>query len=119
MFGEPDPSPASAACRSDRCCRGSRRGSRRARVPSSWRSSNQRDDRRCQPLTGAEDSANTEYLARVGQIQNLLTQIGEAFAFVIPEIQAIDDDTFANQALIKDEQGRALLDMTQDRRRKK
>ena len=43
----------------------------------------------------AEDSANTEYLARVGQIQNLLTQIGEAFAFVIPEIQAIDDATFA------------------------
>jgi len=43
----------------------------------------------------AEDSANTEYLARVGQIQNLLTQIGEAFAFVVPEIQAIDDDKFA------------------------
>jgi len=43
----------------------------------------------------AEDSANTEYLARVGQIQNLLTQIGEAFAFVVPEIQAIDDEMFA------------------------
>ncbi len=43
----------------------------------------------------AEDSANTEYLARVGQIQNLLTQIGEAFAFVVPEIQAIDDGLFA------------------------
>jgi len=43
----------------------------------------------------AEDSANTDYLARVGQIQNLLTQIGEAFAFVVPEIQAIDDKTFA------------------------
>jgi oligoendopeptidase F len=43
----------------------------------------------------AEDSANTEYLARIGQIQNLLTQIGEAFAFVVPEIQAIDDATFA------------------------
>ncbi len=43
----------------------------------------------------AEDSANTEYLARVGQIQNLLTQIGEAFAFVVPEIQAIDDEAFA------------------------
>jgi oligoendopeptidase F len=43
----------------------------------------------------AEDGANTEYLARVGQIQNLLTQIGEAFAFVVPEIQAIDDQTFA------------------------
>lgn len=46
-------------------------------------------------LQSAEDSANTEYLARVGQIQNLLTQIGEAFSFVTPEIQAIDDATFA------------------------
>jgi oligoendopeptidase F len=43
----------------------------------------------------AEDSANTEYLGRVGQIQNLFTKIGEAFAFVVPEIQAIDDQTFA------------------------
>jgi len=43
----------------------------------------------------AEDSANNEYLARVGQIQNLFTKIGEAFAFVVPEIQAIDDATFA------------------------
>ncbi len=43
----------------------------------------------------AEDSANNEYLTRVGQIQNLLTQIGEAFAFVVPEIQAIDDAIFA------------------------
>src|SRR5437763_6374383 len=43
----------------------------------------------------AEDSANNEYLARVGQIQNLLTKIGEAFAFVVPEIEAIDDETFA------------------------
>jgi oligoendopeptidase F len=42
----------------------------------------------------AEDSANTEYLARVGQIQNLFTKIGEIFAFVVPEIQAIDDGTF-------------------------
>jgi oligoendopeptidase F len=43
----------------------------------------------------AEDSANNEYLARVGQIQNLFTKIGETFAFVVPEIQAIDDETFA------------------------
>src|SRR3989475_10634853 len=42
----------------------------------------------------AEDNANTQYLARVGQIQNLFTKIGEAFAFVVPEIQAIDDQTF-------------------------
>jgi len=43
----------------------------------------------------AEDSANTEYLARAGQMQNLMTKIGEASAFVVPEIQAIDDETFA------------------------
>jgi oligoendopeptidase F len=43
----------------------------------------------------AEDSANNEYLVRVGQIQNLLTKMGEAFAFVVPEIQAVDDQTFA------------------------
>jgi len=43
----------------------------------------------------AEDSANNEYLARIGQIQNLFTKIGEAFAFLIPEIQAIDDEMFA------------------------
>ncbi len=39
----------------------------------------------------AEDSANNEYLARVGQLQNLMTRIGEASSFVVPEIQAIDD----------------------------
>jgi oligoendopeptidase F len=43
----------------------------------------------------AEDSANNEYLARIGQIQNLMTRIAEAGAFVVPEIQAIDDETFA------------------------
>src|SRR5207249_3848344 len=42
----------------------------------------------------AENSANNEYLARIGQVQNLLTKIGEAGAFVVPEIQAIDDETF-------------------------
>ncbi len=40
----------------------------------------------------AEDSSNNEYLARVGQLQNLMTQIGEMSAFAVPEIQAIDDD---------------------------
>jgi oligoendopeptidase F len=39
----------------------------------------------------AEDSANNDYLARIGELQNLLTKIGEAAAFVVPEIQAIDD----------------------------
>ncbi len=43
----------------------------------------------------AENSANPEYLARMGQLQNLLTVIGEATAFLVPEIQAIADETFA------------------------
>jgi oligoendopeptidase F len=43
----------------------------------------------------AEDSTNNEYLARIGQVQNLLTRIGEAAAFVVPEILAIEDQKFA------------------------
>src|SRR5213594_3624711 len=43
----------------------------------------------------AEDSTNNQYLARIGQLQNLLTKIGEAAAFVVPEILAIDDQRFA------------------------
>src|SRR5256714_12984896 len=43
----------------------------------------------------AEDSTNNEYLTRVGQVQNLLTKIGEASAFVGPEILAIEDGKFA------------------------
>jgi oligoendopeptidase F len=43
----------------------------------------------------AEDSSNPDYLARIGQLQNLLTKVGEASAFVVPEIQAIDDGKFA------------------------
>src|SRR5881409_2006093 len=43
----------------------------------------------------AEDSTNNEFLARIGQVQNLLTKIGEAAAFVVPEILAIDDKKFA------------------------
>jgi oligoendopeptidase F len=42
----------------------------------------------------AGDSTNNEYLARIGQLQNLLTKICEAAAFVVPEILAIDDETF-------------------------
>ena len=45
-------------------------------------------------LQVAEDSANNEYLARIGQVENLLTKIGETAAFVVPEIQGIDDRTF-------------------------
>lgn len=43
----------------------------------------------------AEDSANPEYLARWGKLQNLLTDIAERAAFILPEIQAIDDVRFA------------------------
>src|SRR3954468_24405918 len=43
----------------------------------------------------AEDSSNNEYLARIGQLQNLMTHIGEATSFVVPEIQAIDDQSWA------------------------
>jgi oligoendopeptidase F len=43
----------------------------------------------------AEDSANPEYLARMGQLQNLLTKISETASFMGPEIQAIPDERFA------------------------
>jgi oligoendopeptidase F len=43
----------------------------------------------------AEDNANPDYLARMGQMQNLLTKIGEAGSFLAPEIQGIPDDEFA------------------------
>ena len=43
----------------------------------------------------AEDSTNNKYLARIGQLQNLLTRISEAAAFVVPEILSIDNETFA------------------------
>ncbi|MDQ6622413.1 MAG: oligoendopeptidase F, partial [Verrucomicrobiota bacterium] len=43
----------------------------------------------------AEDSAHNDYLARIGQLQNLMTQLGETFAFLAPEIQAIDDAHWA------------------------
>src|SRR5215208_968482 len=46
-------------------------------------------------LQAAEDSTNNDYLARIGQVQNLLTRISEAAAFVVPEILAIDDERFA------------------------
>ena len=47
----------------------------------------------------AEDNANTEFLARIGQMQNLLTRIGEAVAFLVPEIQAVPDERFAHFVL--------------------
>ncbi len=42
----------------------------------------------------AEDAANPDYLSRMGQLQNLLTQMSEASSFVVPEIQAIGDQKF-------------------------
>src|SRR6476620_9698521 len=45
-------------------------------------------------LQAAEDSTNNEYLARIGHVQNLLTRISEAAAFVVPEILAIDNERF-------------------------
>ena len=42
----------------------------------------------------AEDSANNDYLARMGQLENLLTKVATASAFVVPELQAIPDQTF-------------------------
>ena len=46
-------------------------------------------------LRAAEDASDAANLARQGQLQNLLTKIGEASSFVVPEIQAIEDATFA------------------------
>ena len=43
----------------------------------------------------SENSANADYLARMSQLENLLTKISETASFVVPEIQAIDDMTFA------------------------
>ena len=45
-------------------------------------------------LRSAEDSSDSANLAREAQLQNLLTKIGEAAAFLSPEIQAIDDETW-------------------------
>jgi oligoendopeptidase F len=45
-------------------------------------------------LRASEDSSDAANLAREGQFENLLTLIGEATAFIAPEIQAIDDRTF-------------------------
>jgi len=46
-------------------------------------------------LKCAEDSADSANLNREAQLQALLTKIGEASAFVSPEIQEISDETFA------------------------
>ncbi len=46
-------------------------------------------------LKMSEDSSDNENLSREGQLQNLLTKIGEVSSFITPEIQAIDDATWA------------------------
>ena len=45
-------------------------------------------------LATSGDSSNAENLGREAQFENLMTRIGEATAFVAPEIQALDDSTF-------------------------
>src|SRR5215831_13364689 len=45
-------------------------------------------------LQAAEEGTNNEYLARMGQVQNLLTKLSYAASFVVPEILAIDDERF-------------------------
>ena len=45
-------------------------------------------------LLTSGDSSNAEHLGREAQFENLLTLIGEATAFISPEIQALDDGTF-------------------------
>ena len=46
-------------------------------------------------LQTSEDGSNADFLSREAQLENLLTRIGEATAFFEPEVQAIDDTTFA------------------------
>ena len=46
-------------------------------------------------LQTSEDGSNADFLSREAQLENLLTRIGEATAFFEPEVQAIDDRTFA------------------------
>lgn len=45
-------------------------------------------------LRVSEDASSAANLKREGQLQNLLTLIGEGSSFVLPEIQALDDATF-------------------------
>ena len=46
-------------------------------------------------LRSTEDSSNAESLSREAQLENLMTRIGEACSFMSPEIQLLDDATFA------------------------
>jgi oligoendopeptidase F len=46
-------------------------------------------------LQTAEDASNSDYLAREAKLQNLMTKAAEAGSFFTPELQALDDATFA------------------------
>jgi oligoendopeptidase F len=46
-------------------------------------------------LKTSEDASDAAHLAREGQLENLLTLVGESQSFVEPEIMAIDDAAFA------------------------
>src|SRR4029078_11648251 len=53
----------------------------------------------------AENSANNDYLSRIGQLQNLMTKLAEASALGVPEIQEIDDglwEKFIADPVLKD-----------------
>ncbi|MGA7394808.1 MAG: oligoendopeptidase F [Terrimicrobiaceae bacterium] len=45
-------------------------------------------------LRVAEDASNDASLSREARLDNLRVRIGEAFSFLVPEIQSIDDETF-------------------------
>ena len=45
-------------------------------------------------LRVAEDSSNDSSLSREARLENLRVRIGEAFSFLVPEIQAIPDEAF-------------------------
>ncbi len=46
-------------------------------------------------LKSSEDSSDAANLSRESQFENLMTRIGEAAAFIAPEIMAIEDATFS------------------------
>ncbi len=47
-------------------------------------------------LQVAEEASNPEYLARQSELANVITQAAEAASFFTPELQSIDDETFAS-----------------------
>ncbi len=46
-------------------------------------------------LRTTEDASNRDALAREARFQGVMVQVGEAFSFLAPELQAIPDETFA------------------------